>query len=120
MKSSRRAASGPPRSIRGSEAEEKLRGVNTAAAESGDVNRTVELDEIVAANNLSGEDDDSEPPVMPKLSARLMIHAVLGMALAAVMIAALPWFTHTSWARIGHHLNLVGPQAALECIGIML
>lgn len=81
-------------------------------------NRTVELDEIVAANR-AGDDDDGDP-VMPRLSARMLIHAVLGMALAAVMIAALPWFTHTSWAKIGHHLDLVGPQAAAECMGIML
>lgn len=98
MKSSRRSASG---------------------SSNRDLNRTVDIDEMVAANKQSS-DDDGDTPVMPKLSTRLVIHAVLGMALAAVMIAALPWFTHTSWAQIGHHLDLVGPQAALECVGIML
>ncbi|MBB2892601.1 lysylphosphatidylglycerol synthase transmembrane domain-containing protein [Flexivirga oryzae] len=87
---------------------------------SRDINRTVEIDEIVAANNLTGDDDDGDTPVMPKLSARLLIHALFGIALAAVMIGALPWFTHTSWSKIGHHLDLVGPQATLECMGIML
>ncbi|RNI22216.1 lysylphosphatidylglycerol synthase transmembrane domain-containing protein [Flexivirga caeni] len=81
--------------------------------------RTVELDDIVADNNLAG-DDDGETPVMPKFSPRLAIHASLGIVLAGVIIASLPWFTHTSWAKIGHHLDLMGPQAALECMGIML
>ena len=82
--------------------------------------RNVQLDEIVAGNQQSPDDDDANAPVMPKLSWRLVINAVLGMALAAVMIGALPWFTSTTWGEIGHHLDLVGPKASAECMGIML
>lgn len=80
----------------------------------------VQLDEIVAGNRQATDEEDGAPPVMPKLSARLIINALLGIALAAVLIGALPWFTKTSWGEIGHHLRLVGPQATLECMGIML
>ncbi|WP_188839125.1 lysylphosphatidylglycerol synthase transmembrane domain-containing protein [Flexivirga endophytica] len=82
--------------------------------------RTVQIDDIVAANKQTFDEDDGTSPTMPKLSWRLVIHAMLGMALAAVMIGALPWFTSTTWGEIGHHLDLVGPKASLECMGIML
>lgn len=90
-----------------------------APTPASDAKRTVQIDDIVAGNQ-PGDDDDGDAPVMPKPSWRLAIHATLGIALAAVIIAALPWFTSTTWSEIGHHLDMVGPRASAECMGIML
>lgn len=97
-----------------------MRSSKRAATPASALERTVQLDDIVAANKQTGDDEDGTSPDMPKLSWRLILNAVLGIALAAVLIGALPWFTKTSWGEIGHHLDLVGPKAAAECMGIML
>ncbi|HWC22935.1 MAG TPA: lysylphosphatidylglycerol synthase transmembrane domain-containing protein [Flexivirga sp.] len=91
-----------------------------AATSANAAERSVQIDDIVAGNKHATDDEDGTPPVMPTLTPRLVINALLGIALAAVLIGALPWFTKTTWGEIGHHLSLVGPQATLECMGIML
>ncbi|NNG40038.1 flippase-like domain-containing protein [Flexivirga sp. ID2601S] len=55
---------------------------------------------------------------MPKLTWRLVLNAVLGLGLAAVIIVLLPVVTQTSWEKIGHHLSLVGPRTCLELFGL--
>jgi putative heme transporter len=97
-----------------------MRSSRRAAEPASAAEHIVQLDDIVAANQQASDDEDGTPPVMPKLSPRLILNALLGIALAAVLIGALPWFTKTTWGEIAHHLRLVGPQASLECMGIML
>lgn len=91
-----------------------------AASSANAAEHSVQIDDILAGNRLAVDEDDGTPPAMPRLTARLVLNALLGIALAAVLIGALPWFTKTTWGQIGHHLRLVGPQAALQCLGIML
>ncbi|WP_265447991.1 lysylphosphatidylglycerol synthase transmembrane domain-containing protein [Flexivirga meconopsidis] len=86
-------------------------------ADAAEHTRKVHIDEIIA-DNQAGGDEDGADPVMPKFSWRLVLNAVLGLGLAAVIIVLLPVVTQTSWEKIGHHLSMVGPRTCLELFGL--
>ncbi|YAL82675.1 lysylphosphatidylglycerol synthase transmembrane domain-containing protein [Dermacoccaceae bacterium W4C1] len=61
-----------------------------------------------------------DAPALPALSKRTVLHAGLGMGLAIAIIAfGLPFFADTTWSRIGHHFDRIGPVHALELFVLM-
>lgn len=61
-----------------------------------------------------------DPTAFPKATGRQIVEAVLGLALAAVILGwGLPWFGQTSWHEIGVHLSRMGWANGLELFGLV-
>lgn len=63
----------------------------------------------------------ADPTAFPKATGRQIIQALLGLALAAVILVfGLPWFGQTTWHEIGHHLHRIGWTNAAELFGLVV
>lgn len=64
---------------------------------------------------------EADPTAFPKATGKQVLQAVLGLALAAViLIFGLPWFGQTTWHEIGHHLDRIGWTNGLELFGLVV
>lgn len=75
-----------------------------------------------AASDADGRaTQEADPTAFPKATGKQVLQAVLGLALAAVILVfGLPWFGQTAWHEIGHHLDRVGWANALELFGLVV